>query len=241
MDRMNTEGSQPLYLQLKDHIKQRIDMGDLKPGEKIPSETALVKKYNVSRVTVRKGIEELVKAGYLIKIQGKGTFVSQVSEFEAVKNIRSFTKLCQMQGHETIATVLHTELIPGTDEMCEFLNLSQGSKVMYLERIRNVDGTPVVLEKNYFHPFCEFLKMEDLTGSLYEILIEKYHIFPARKGLNKVEIANVTAEEAELLKITEGMSVIKNHVHVYDLNDNPVHLVEELVRVDKPDIFKYYL
>lgn len=241
MEIMNSGSSQPLYLQLKEHLKRQIDTGELKPGDRILSEAGLVKKYNLSRVTVRRAIEELVKAGYLIKIQGKGTFVSQVAEFEAVKNIRSFTKICQMQGHDTIADVRRAELTEGTEELCSFLNLSPGSQVMLIERVRKVDGVPVVLEKNYFHPFCEFLKMEDLTGSLYEILIEKYYIFPSKKGLNKVEIANVNKEEAKLLKITEGMAVIKNHVHVYDENDNPVHVVEELVRVDQPEIFKYYL
>lgn len=238
---MNSENSQPLYLQLRDHLKKKIETGELKPGSKILSEANLVKKYNLSRVTVRKGIEELAKSGYVIKIQGKGTFVSQVAELEAAKNIRSFTKVCRMQGRTTEAEVLHAELIPGSEELCGFLNLSPGSQVMFIERVRNVDGEPMVLEKNYFHPFCEFLKQEDLTGSLYEILIQKYHIFPAKKGLNKVEIENVTQREAKLLKISKGMAVIKNHVHVYDENDNPVHMVEELVRVDKPEIFKYYL
>lgn len=85
--------NQPLYIQLRDMIKGQIESGILKPGDKVPSETALQKSFNVSRVTVRKAIEELVRNNYLIKLQGKGTYVSQVQELHRKKvcqALRSF-------------------------------------------------------------------------------------------------------------------------------------------------------
>lgn len=113
--------NQPLYIQLKNTIKEAIVSGNLKSGDKIPSEVMLQKTYNVSRVTVRKAVEELVQENYLIKLQGKGTYVSQVLEFEERKSISSFTELCKMQGKATIAKVLRAELVRGTEEQCEFL------------------------------------------------------------------------------------------------------------------------
>lgn len=103
--------NQPLYIQLKNTIKEAIVSGNLKSGDKIPSEVMLQKTYNVSRVTVRKAVEELVQENYLIKLQGKGTYVSQVLEFEERKSISSFTELCKMQGKATIAKVLRAELV----------------------------------------------------------------------------------------------------------------------------------
>ena len=82
---MAEDENQPLYIQLRDMIKGQIESGILKPGDKVPSETALQKSFNVSRVTVRKAIEELVRNNYLIKLQGKGTYVSQVQEFAQKK------------------------------------------------------------------------------------------------------------------------------------------------------------
>ena len=111
--------NQPLYIQLKNTIKEAIVSGNLKSGDKIPSEVMLQKTYNVSRVTVRKAVEELVQENYLIKLQGKGTYVSQVLEFEERKSISSFTELCKMQGKATIAKVLRAELVRGTEEQCE--------------------------------------------------------------------------------------------------------------------------
>lgn len=108
--------NQPLYIQLRDMIKGQIESGILKPGDKVPSETALQKSFNVSRVTVRKAIEELVRNNYLIKLQGKGTYVSQVQEFAQKKNMSSFTQLCRLQGKATIAKVLRAEMIVATEE-----------------------------------------------------------------------------------------------------------------------------
>lgn len=113
--------NQPLYIQLKNTIKEAIVSGNLKSGDKIPSEVMLQKTYNVSRVTVRKAVEELVQENYLIKLQGKGTYVSQVLEFEERKSISSFTELCKMQGKATIAKVLRAELVRGQKSNVNFL------------------------------------------------------------------------------------------------------------------------
>ncbi|MDD3174018.1 MAG: GntR family transcriptional regulator [Herbinix sp.] len=233
--------SLPLYTQLHHHIKKRIDQGELSSGEQIPSETELQSYYGMSRVTIRKAIEELVKEGYLVKIQGKGTYVSQVADTDSISNVRSFTKLCHMQGHTTIAEVHLSELVKGTPEQCKFLNLPENSDVMCIKRLRKVDDMPMVIETNYFHPVYEFLKYDDIRYSLYELLINKYHIVPSKKGLNTVSILNVKGEDAKLLGVKEYMATIYNHVEVFDDKGKAVHIVEEIVRVDKPDIFKYYL
>ncbi|WMJ86063.1 GntR family transcriptional regulator [Anaerocolumna sp. MB42-C2] len=233
--------SLPLYTQLQNHIKKQIDQRDLEPGDQIPSETELQNVYGMSRVTIRKAIAELVKEGYLVKIQGKGTYVSQVADFDSTNNIRSFTKLCIMQGHATIAEVLHAGLVKGTKEQCTFLGLPEDSEVMCIKRVRKVDDIPMVLETNYFHPVFEFLKYDDLRYSLYDILISKYHILPSTKGLNTVSIRNVQGEEAEALKVKDNMATIYNQVEVFDDKGKAIHIVEEIVRVDKPEVFKFYL
>ena len=233
--------NQPLYIQLRDMIKGQIESGILKPGDKVPSETALQKSFNVSRVTVRKAIEELVRNNYLIKLQGKGTYVSQVQEFAQKKSMSSFTQLCRLQGKATIAKVLRAEMIVATEEQCKIFNIKEGSWLTCVERVRKVDGVPMVLETNYFHPFCEFLTGEDLTGSIYDLLTKKYHIYPVKRGLNEVGIINAGEKEARLLEMKEGISVLTSYVQVYDSKDNPVHEVSQVVRVDRPDIFKYYI
>ncbi len=241
MQKLTAAEDKPLYIQIRNTVREQIQKGELRPGDKIPSEAILQKTFHVSRVTVRKAVEELVRDNYLIKLQGKGTYVSWVPEFENKEGVASFSKLCRMQGKATIARAVKAELVRGDREQCSFFHVNEGSWLMCVERVRKVDGLPVVLETNYFHPFCEFLKHEDLTGSVYEILTSKYHIYPAKRGLNEVGIVNVGSREAKLLDIKEGMPVLTSRVQVYDGKDNPVHEVRQLVRVDRPEVFKYYI
>ena len=67
----------PFYLQVKNYIKSKILIGELVPGNPILSERELTEKFGLSRSTVRRALSELVFEGYLIKVQGKGTFVSK--------------------------------------------------------------------------------------------------------------------------------------------------------------------
>ena len=67
----------PIYLQIVEDIKEKINTGDLKPGDAIYSENALCKTYNASRMTVRKGLAILASEGYIYSIPGKGNFVQE--------------------------------------------------------------------------------------------------------------------------------------------------------------------
>lgn len=98
MDNIGKINPTPLYLQLKNKIRRDIRMGTLKPGDKLPSEAQLQKTYNMSRVTVRNAMEELSIEGYIIKVQGKGSFVAQSDMLRLPAGITSFTDDAKMQG-----------------------------------------------------------------------------------------------------------------------------------------------
>ena len=74
---INPNSAIPMYKQVLNIIKNRIDSGELKPGDKLPPETTLLKEFDVSRITIRSAIMELVEDGTLIRSQGKGTFVAE--------------------------------------------------------------------------------------------------------------------------------------------------------------------
>ena len=82
----------PLYLQLKNQIKKEIRTGLLKAGDKLPSEAQLQKEYGMSRVTVRNAMEELAAEGYIIKVQGKGSFVANSDMLRLPIGVTSFSE-----------------------------------------------------------------------------------------------------------------------------------------------------
>lgn len=95
---MTDHGDVPLYQQVKDHILEGIRAGTLKPGMKIESEIDLVKKLNVSRMTVNRALRELTAEGRLIRIQGSGTFVAQIKPQSALLEIRSIADEIRERG-----------------------------------------------------------------------------------------------------------------------------------------------
>ena len=82
---------------------------------------------------------------------------------------------------------------------------------------------------------------EDLTGSLYAILQEKYHMIPSIKGRRSVKIIFATEEIAQLLKLSVGTPVIESEVCVFDINGGPIHTVKDIVRGDNDNILKWYV
>ena len=97
MSEIQKINSTPLYLQLKNKVKKDIRTGLLKPGDKLPSEMQMQKEYNMSRVTVRNAMAELEVEGYIIKVQGKGSFVAQSDMLRLPIGVTSFTEDARMQ------------------------------------------------------------------------------------------------------------------------------------------------
>jgi GntR family histidine utilization transcriptional repressor len=95
---MTHQNDVPLYQQVKDHILTGIRTGDLKPGMKIESEVDLVKKLNVSRMTVNRALRELTADGRLTRVQGSGTFIAQVKPQSALLEIRSIADEIKARG-----------------------------------------------------------------------------------------------------------------------------------------------
>jgi DNA-binding GntR family transcriptional regulator len=77
MDTLNRESATPVYQQIAEAIAERIDAGDLAPGDRIPSEQELVGRYGVARLTARRAVDMLVESRRACRVQGKGTFVPE--------------------------------------------------------------------------------------------------------------------------------------------------------------------
>ena len=73
MDYLNRHSYKPLYLQLSENLRQRIEGDDLEPGSRLPSENELVARYGVSRNTARQAINALIAQGLVYRLQGRGT------------------------------------------------------------------------------------------------------------------------------------------------------------------------
>ena len=163
--RLNEGSLTPLYQQLMEDIKCAIEEGRYQPEEKIPSESELSELYSVSRITVRRAVDELCAQGYLVKKQGKGTYVGRAKLQRKLpgNNTMSFTDVCRLNGQVHSCQVLTCRQVPARQDEIKFLGLEPAATLLYIQRLHMADGVPIQLENN-FYPLdrFSFLKQEDL-------------------------------------------------------------------------------
>ena len=230
----------PLYSQLKDRIISAINNDELKYGEKIPTEIEIMEQYNVSRTTVRRAIEELVEEGYLIKKQGKGTFVIK-NKIErkltySYKNTQpiSFTKELELNNIIPSAQVIDLKIIDPIEEFNKMLNINLNDKLIYMKRLRLANNIPTAIEINYFsYTYFEELLNKNLTGSLYKILEEDFKVFPNKNLKLELEVVKANDEQSKLLNIPISEPLFLFFGITADNNNNPIHIAKRYLIASK--------
>ncbi len=224
--RLNEGSLIPLYQQLMEDIKYAIGDGKYQPEEKIPSEPELSELYSVSRITVRRAVDELCAQGYLVKKQGKGTFVGRAKLQRKLpgNNTMSFTEVCRLNGKVHSVRMLTCQEVPARQDEIKFLNLEPGSKLLYIQRLHMADGVPIQLENN-FYPLDRFafLRQEDLEhNSLLQILRERHGINTCNTSDTTVEIVRASPEYAQLLDVPVGEPLFYMNIYFLDYNGRPL-------------------
>lgn len=228
----------PLYLQLTDKIRKDIDSGIYKRGQKIPTELELCDLYGVSRITVRKALNELEKENLLVRERGKGTFVATVMLRRDIAHNTSFTKICQATNQTPGAKTIKSVIEDATQEDKEALNLAEGSRVIVLERIRYANSVPVAIEFSRFPERFSFLLDEDLNNaSLISILSEKHGITFTNSSYKIIKLVFATYEQAHYLSLSSGYPLISISSLSNDADGVPSHRSLQLIVGDKFELY----
>lgn len=235
---LNTETAQPLYLQLKNQLLENISAGIYSKGAKIPTENELAKNFSVSRITVRKALQELEREGLLVRHQGKGTFVTDHSLRRDISHNSSFSEICRTTGQVPGARTIKSVIEDATERDVEELHISPEAKVIVLERIRYADNTPVAIEFSRFPEEFSFLIEEDLNNhSLIELLAEKHGIHFTGTSTKTLKLVYATYEQAKYLSLPRGYPLISISCVSYDANGRPCHRSLQLIVGDKFELY----
>ena len=198
----------PLYLQIADQLIHMIEVGELKPGDKIVSERELSETVNVSRSTSRLAVQELLKCGLVYRERGRGTFVAE-AKIRNVPGFSSFTDSMLDLGLKPGSQILQQEVIPAEDALAQSLHLKLGDPILYLMRLRMADEKPLAVQYSHLPlKICEGLENEKLANlSLFNILRQKYNVYPKwTEAL--VEASSASTNEAHLLGLKPGEPVL---------------------------------
>ncbi|MFZ5827264.1 MAG: GntR family transcriptional regulator [Bacillota bacterium] len=224
----------PLYRRLMDHLLEEIDAGRLQPGQQILSERELADQFDMSRMTVRHALNELVNQGVLFRHQGKGTFVGRPKIRQKLRGLSSFTEDMLNRGLRPGGRVLSVEVVPASYRVRQALGLAEHSHVVRVERLRLADGEPMALENTHL-PYPRFAgligeKLEDL--SLYKVLQDRFNV-SFGTALQAIEPAQADTNLARTLWIEEGSLLLLLERTTFAQQGDPVEFATSYYRADR--------
>jgi GntR family transcriptional regulator len=230
--------ARPLYQVVIESLLEKIESGEYQSGERLPSESELCKLYQVGRNTVRHALSELVGRGVLTTVHGVGTFVADVRLDKTAQFLFGFTNEMSRHDAKVTSDVLAAEIIPADAALSRRLQIQLGSEVVFLYRVRKMDGEPVAIERSYLpHELCPgILEYDFSTNSLYETLSNVYNRKPDHAE-QEIEASLATPEVARLLELTPPAVVLVFHRETRLANDKVIEYVDSELRADR---FRFY-
>lgn len=195
------------YADIENDLKDKISNNVYLPGDMIPTEAELCEQYSVSRITVRKALQNLVNCGLLIRKSGTGTFVNASNIINASGTAQSFTQDMISNNKVPGSKLLEFKLLPARSnpKVADILNLKDTEIFFKIKRLRTGDDLPIALSYTYV-PYSIFseLSEDDLDESLYEF-VRKNKKGIISKEVNKKTVAAVmpTNSQKSALKISD--------------------------------------
>jgi GntR family transcriptional regulator len=224
----------PLYLRLKRSIEDAVKSGVIAPGDALPSERDIAARADVSRVTVRKAVGDLVQAGLLVQRHGSGTFVApRVERVEqSLSRLTSFTEDMARRGMSLQSRWLDHGIHPPSPEEMMVLGLSAREMVARVARLRIADAMPLAIERASVS--AELLPDPGAIGdSLYRALEASGHR-PVR-AVQRISAANLGESEALLLEVPPASASLHIERISYLATGRVVEFTRSIYRADAYD------
>ncbi|MCW3838119.1 GntR family transcriptional regulator [Sphingomonas canadensis] len=199
------DDSTPLYLQLARNLRDHIESGAVHPGCALPSERDLSEMAGLSRVTVRKGIGQLIAEGVLVRKQGSGTFVARRIEAPG-SALTSFSDDTRTRGEEPGIVWMIKDYAQPTQEEAVVLKIPATQLVARLSRVRLADGEPLAIEHAVVS--SEFLPDLGAVGDSLYLALEANGFRPTT-GTQRVRASLASPTEAGILRIMQNSEVMR--------------------------------
>jgi GntR family transcriptional regulator len=229
----------PLYVQLRDELRTQILDGRLKALARLPSEAELTERYAVSRITVRQALNDLHKEGLIVKVHGKGTFVSQPKVAQDVTRLKGLAEAMFGEGHDVHNRTLSLKDVAASVEVAERLAVPAKSPVTEIKSLRYLDRQPISVDVSYVpRQVGDRLKKLDLPAR------DIIDIYESDLGLAigyaelMIEATSADKTQAKLLRIEPGAPILHIQRVIYTSDDRPLHFDSVSYR---GDAFRYRL
>lgn len=194
---------------IEEAIADKIIAGEYPIDSKIPTEKELTEIYGASRTTVRQALASLVSRGFLYRVSGKGTYVTNNSKIEHTNKLESFSDEMKKLGKVASATILSFKTLPATSFIASKLNIPDNDLVYEFEIVRSADDTPIIYEHTFMSANAfPTLSMQALRKSKYQY-VEKHTQTEIAYVHQNIEPVQADSLLADYLKINTGSSILK--------------------------------
>jgi len=216
---------------LREALVRRIEAGEWRPADRLPSEPALAASMGVSRATLRDALRSLEEDGFVTRVQGSGTFVTHRPRLKNNLDVNfGVTDLIRAMGMRPGTEGERMFRAPATAREAELLAVAEGSPLRGLERVRTADGQPVIfsvdlIPEELFGDRSELLEALG-DGSVYHLLERELGVV-IRQGVATIRPANADGRLAALLGVPAGTLLMYLRQVDYDLDGRPVLLSHE--------------
>lgn len=219
-----------LYEQVKRILVGVINRNKIKPGEQMPGERELEEYFQVSRITIRRALSEMVASGYLQREAGRGTFVLR-SVIHDSANIRrgSLMDVLRSEGEKVSSAILALRWEQPPADVAKALESAPQGRVLRMSRLVMMDAAPAYLAHNWLNvpEPAEIHVVHELLDrvNIWDMLVQLYGITPDSAEQTLQALA-ANHEEAEQLKVLEGTPLMLIELLVRDASNRPIGYVK---------------
>jgi GntR family transcriptional regulator len=224
----------PAYQQIEAQLIAQIESGAVGPGDRLPPERELAADLGVSRMTVRQAFDALARRGMVERGVGRGTFVAAPKlDLDRTIRVAGFTEQVQAAGMKAGAEVVRAEVVAASSRVAAALGLAPGAAVAHVERVRSGAGVALALEDSWL-PDALFPGITglDLSGSLYDLMGERYERVPVR-AVEHLEPVAARAPDARALGVRPRSPLMLVERVAFDAGGTPVEFALDRHRGDR--------
>jgi len=224
----------PKYYQIYEVLLAAIRRGEFSEGDRFPSDTELVERFKVSRGTIREAVKLLIQQGYMVREQGKGTFITYHKIQQDSDKLIGFSELMTRNGLKPSARIVEKSIIDPAPNIVQVMNLADDEKVVRIIRVRYGDDEPLIIERSFFRLslFAPIMNLDLEGNSIFELL---YKYTPTRLGfaVQRIEAMSAGQSEHELLGVDLGTPLLLMKRFIQTTDEVYFQYSEDVYRSDR--------
>lgn len=224
----------PRHAQISQWLRDQIESGEYTPDEKLPSENELAKKFDVSRVTIRRALQSLENEEIIYRCQGLGSFVKDDRTPHKLVRLTDFNEDMAKAGLDASSKVILFESVDAPQWLGDILNVDAGNKVIRIDRLRLGDGSPIAFDSTWLPILYGQLLDKDALKetTIYKQLEENYEI-PVIRGCYRMSAELADRNLADHLDVPENSALFLIDRISYTIGEKPVYYQKRYYRNDR--------